>query len=146
MASKSLLSTAFVNKPFQIFLIGALLLGGIYLIGMKMGKDKVEAKIIPLPDNGSGIPAGFNAVWYANNLHRIMTGVHLSGTKDGVFKQVLDLPSKDMLMAVYNQFNALYMKEGHGTLVKWLQDEWYYDWTSGIKDNLINALISLGAK
>jgi hypothetical protein len=138
---------AFQSKPFQIFIIFAIVVAIIYYAGRSAGIKKAEESIVQLPDNGSGIPKGFNPTPYANELYDVMKGLgQLTGTKDKAFRRSLELPTDDMLAAVNNKFNQLYLNRGSGTLIKWLEDEIWYDYFTGIKNKLITRLKSIGAK
>jgi hypothetical protein len=138
---------AFQSKPFQIFIIFAIVVAIIYYAGRSAGLKKAEESVVKLPDNGSGIPKGFDPTPYANELFEVMKGLgQLTGAKDKAFRKTLELPTNDMVAAVNNKFNQLYLSRGSGTLVKWLEDEMWYDYFTGIKDKLITRLKSIGAK
>ena len=106
-----------------------------------------------LPTGGQGIPtvgytpAGQPIAWnpepLVDELHYVMDGLFtLSGTKDAAWNKLIQLPSPDMLTAVYNRFNT---KWGDGsTLTQWLRDEYYYDFTTGVRDQAINKLETAG--
>jgi len=67
----------------------------------------------------------------------------LSGTKDAVWKRLYDLPTDDMVVAVYSAFNQKYFNKGKGTLTQWIRDEWYYDYTTGVKEKALDRLAKL---
>jgi len=91
--------------------------------------------IKPLPTGGAGIPAvGFDqsgkpVAWSAEplaaQLFAAFDGItSLPTTKSAAALALVQLPTKDMLTAVYNTFNQKY---GDGdTLTQWIEDEWLF--------------------
>ena len=62
----------------------------------------------------------------------------LTGTKDDAWLQVANIPTNDMLTSLYNYFNS---KFGNGkTLTQWINDEYYYDILSGVKQKTLQRL------
>jgi hypothetical protein len=127
------------------FYIGlALLVIAIYFYFKGKKDGRLNIKDAPYIHGSEGIPKGFNPNILADEIYTVMNGLFtLTGTKDKTFSKVLGLQTDDMIIAVYNAFNDKYGKEGKGTLTQWVNDEVYYDFTSGIKKQLINKLNSL---
>jgi len=127
-----------------IVVVVVLLLLAIYFAGKRRGKASAEGPQVQYPQGGSQIPSGWSPIPLADELHDVMDGLFtLSGTKNKAFKKVLDLPTDEMKIAVYNAFNQKYFNQGHGTLTQWLRDENYYDYIINYKQQLIDKLISL---
>ena len=122
----------------------------LFVIGLiawhfyRKGKIKAGAYQAQYPTGGTNIPASWNPYPLAQELHDVLDSTFtLSGTKDIVFIKALELATDDMLVAVYNVFNQNYNTDNAGTLTKWLQDEWNYDWVSNKKNELIEKLQKL---
>jgi hypothetical protein len=99
------------------------------------------------PNNGLGIPAGWDASILARKLHDAMKGVFtMTGTKDVAFLELYNLGTDDMFAAVYDTYNQLYMSEGDGTLRQWINDEQWTDFTTGVKDKVNERFERLGLK
>jgi len=107
---------------------------------------------VTLPQGGSGLPVigntstGAPVYWnpaeLSKDLYNAMSGLFtLSGTKDAVWNKLADLPSGDMVTAVYNYFNKNY--GGSDTLTQWIKDEYYYDITGSGREKALNRLSSL---
>jgi len=107
---------------------------------------------IPLPNGGYGLPvtgtdASGNAVLWspdslATELYNVMSGGGtFSGTKDEAWLKLYNLPTADMITHVYNKFNSQY---GAGdSLTTWIDDEYYYDYLSGVKSMVLGKLRGL---
>lgn len=133
----------------QIAILGAS--GYVIYRGVKFLRTRPT--LYPLPQGGQGIPVtgytptGAPIQWnpepLVDELHDVMDGLFtLSGTKDAAWLKLVQLPSNDMVTAVYNRFNQ---KWGDGsTLTQWIRDENYYDFTTGVKDQAINRLTAAG--
>ena len=114
---------------------------------------RLTVQTYTLPQGGAGLPVvgytqgGQPQLWnpepLVDELHNVMDGLFtLSGTKDAAWKKLLELPSNDMVTAVYNRFNV---KHGAGeTLTAWIRQENYYDVLSGVKDAVLNRLATIG--
>lgn len=110
----------------------------------RKGKKTAEGPQIQYPQGGSSIPAGWSPVPLIEQLYSAMDGGStLTGTKDTAWQAVLDLPTDEMIIAVYNGFNQKYYGEGDGTLTQWIRDERWYDYTSGVKSALLKKLLQL---
>ena len=67
-----------------------------------------------------------------------------SGTKDDTFLKLAQLPSDDMVTAVYNYFNTKY---GDGkSLTDWINSEWWTNITGSGKEEALNRLNTLQLK
>ena len=130
---------------------GALIGGGF--LAYRLIK-KIISKPTPaaLPQGGTGLPVtgytstGSPVVWnpapLAKDLYNAMAGLFtLSGTKDEVWRKLAELPSNDMVTAVYNEFNKTY--GGGETLTQWIKDEFWYDVTGSGKDMALQRLGAL---
>ena len=116
-------------------------------------RDRNKPAPIPLPAGGAGIPTtGYNAqgqpiAWspqpLSNELYSAMNGLGtFSGTKDEAWSKLAQLPTPDMVTAVYNDFNNRY---GNGeTLTQWIRNEVYYDYLTGVRDATLAKLALLG--
>jgi hypothetical protein len=116
----------------------------IYFSGKKAGKRTAEGPQVVYPNGGNSIPQGWNPIPLAEELFDAMDGLFtLSGTKTAVWNKLLNLPTDEMIIAVYNAFNQKYFSLGKGTLVQWIRDEIYTDPFSDVKQNLLNKLQTL---
>ena len=105
-----------------------------------------------LPQGGAGLPVvsygsdGKPVYWnprpFSKNLYEVMDGLFtFSGTKDEAFSKFGDLPTNDMVVSVYNDFNSNY---GDGeTLTAWIKGEWFYDITGAGRELALNRLQTL---
>ncbi|ADY51446.1 hypothetical protein Pedsa_0874 [Pseudopedobacter saltans DSM 12145] len=133
-------------KEYKALLIVAILTLGILVFVYYKGKKSGAVNIPDAPyiHGSEGIPTGFNPNVLADILHSAMSGLFtLSGNKDKAWRQLLELSTDDMVIAVYNAFNSKYGKEGKGSLTQWINDEYYYDFTSGIKTKVLTRLRNL---
>lgn len=135
-------------SPVRIGAIGA----GAFLVYKIIQRTTSFIPPAPLPTGGYGIPTvgytpqGTPVAWspepLVDELHNVMSTASLTGTKDAAWQKVIDLPSPDMVAAVYNRFNQ---KWGDGdTLTQWIDDEFYYDYFSGVKDQVLQKLRGQG--
>jgi hypothetical protein len=62
--------------------------------------------------------------------HEDMSGLAWSRDMD-LWREIISLPD-ELLVAVYNYFNALYYPEKDGTMYQWLMDEWGWQDPQGI--------------
>lgn len=126
---------------------GFLALAGLvifYLWAKAAGQKKAlsDLKQAPLPNNGNGIPAGWDPKPVANRVFTVLDGVWTAAaTKEPVFQELYSL-TNDQLTAVYNAFNFLFSSKGKGTLTEWIRDDWNYS-IGGKRDPLIDRLVSL---
>ena len=109
--------------------------------------------VFPLPTGGGGMPivsynpTGEPTYWnpapLSAELFDVMDGLFtLSGTKNDLFLKFAQLPTNDMVVAVYNHFNQNY---GDGeTLTQWINDEYYYSYLEDGKSLALAKLQSLG--
>lgn len=102
---------------------------------------------VTYPHGGKGIPAGFNAKNYAEEAYKQMKGVSLfiNIKRDAVLIQILQLPTDDMFVSVYDVFNQLYMSEGDGTFREWINDE-VLTLGTGLKEKLNQRFDNLNLK
>ena len=119
--------------------------------GVKYLRNRIPAA--QLPAGGAGIPTvgytqtGQAIAWdpkpMSDQLYNAMSGLFTtSGTKDEAWTALIQLPTNDMLTAVYNQFNK---DHGNGTtLTAWIDDEYYYDYFTGVKVQALNKLRGAG--
>lgn len=132
------------NKTIRwglIILTGLVLL---YLYGRSAGKKKAleDLNQEPLPNNGQGIPTGWDPKPVANRLFTVLDGFWTAAaTKEPVFQEAYSL-TNDQLVAVYNSFNGLFGSKGKGTLTEWIRDDWNFS-IGGKRDPLIERLVSL---
>jgi len=129
------------SKVFWI-VIGIIIV--IYLI-YRYIKNTETGPQVQYPHGGSGIPAGWSPDALATELHDVMDGLFtMPVTKNEVWKKLYNLPTIDMMVAVYNAFGQKYFKEGNGTLTDWIRGEVYYVITmaGGIKEALLAKLVS----
>lgn len=92
-----------------------------------LGLRKLFAPTIRPPritgGKGTGIPAGWSPFPLAAQLHNEMEGINWGGLDHRSWITLSDLPTDDMVVAVYKAFNQQYFNEGDGTLTKWITDE-----------------------
>lgn len=108
------------------------------------GKRKAEGPKVTYPQGGSGIPAGWSPEPLVARLYDAMSGLFtFTGTKDAAWRELRDLPSDDMVTAVYDVFNQKYYSESQATLTQWIRDENYFDPLTGVKETTIKRLENL---
>jgi hypothetical protein len=132
--------------------VGAGLLG-FYIFKKIQKGTAMLPPVFPLPTGGGGMPivsynpSGQPTYWnpapISTELFNVMDGLFtLSDEKSAAFLRLAELPTPDMVVAVYNHFNTNY---GEGeTLTQWINDEYYYDWTTDGKSLALAKLSSLG--
>ena len=137
-----------IGKTIIVLSSGALLFFGI----RKIMKRPV---IATLPQGSKGLPvvsytpSGSAVLWnpspLVSKLYDAMHGLFTpSGTKDAVWTELAQLPTDDMLTAVYNEFNK---KFGDGdTLTQWIRDEYWSDITGSGKELALNRLSKANLK
>lgn len=91
----------FSNKWFWIVVISLILILAIYFTGKAAGRRPQ----VKLPDNGSGIPTGWDPGPAAINLHEAMNGW---GTDEDRIFDTLSQLTIDQCAAVYNEYNTRY--------------------------------------
>lgn len=140
MATPLPVRQAFQSRPFQIFIIVAAIIGLVYWFGIKYGRQS-SLQDSPLPNNGSGIPAG----WKPDNLvlegFDVLDGVDWTGPKEAWLLKLLVL-TDDQLTAVYNKFNKAYGKKGN-TMTKWILDD-TFDYLNSNKKEVLSRLGKIG--
>lgn len=110
----------------------------------RQGKKNATGPTVKFEEGTAQLPSGWRPEPLADELHDAMAGLFsFSGTKDKAWYQLYKLPTNDMVRAVYQAFNTKYFKKGSGTLTQWIRDEKYYDYTSGIKEQVLNRLSQL---
>ena len=126
---------------------------GLFFLTRRIIKNFNKPPKFDLPQGGGGIPvvsytpSGVPVQWnpqpLAAKLFDAMDGLFtFSGTKDAAFLQLGELPTNDMVVAVYNQFNQQY---GNGaTLTQWINDELWTDVGGTGKDLALQRLSSIG--
>ena len=107
---------------------------------------------VPLPQGGTGIPVtgytptGQPIAWspegLALELYNAMDGLFTTAeTKSNAWDKLTNLPSNDMVVALYNYFNQKY---GNGdSLTKWINDEYYSSFFDNSKQDALKRLQSL---
>lgn len=136
--------------PLKIVAGGLVIWGGYKAV--KALRSRITPK--PLPNAGQGIPVvgytqtGQPVSWSPAKIvednFSAMTGLGtFSGTKDEAWKEIINLPSADMLTATYNAFNSD-PRSGGETLTQWIDSEYYYDYFSGVKDQVLSKLRGAG--
>jgi len=126
---------------------------GLYFLTRRIVKNFRKPPKFDLPQGGGGIPVvtytptGQPVQWnpqpLAAELFDVMDGLFtLSGTKDATWLKLAQLPSNDMVVAVYNTFNETY---GNGdTLTQWINDEYWTDIGGDGKSLALSRLSSIG--
>jgi hypothetical protein len=134
------------NKTYLYISISVLLF--LVVLGWyfyRQGKKGAQGPKVYIPQGTNSIPMGWNAVALADELKDVMTGLFtMSGTKDKAWRKLAELPTDDMVKAVYSAFNQKYFADGKGTLTQWIRDEKYYDYLSGIRNLALTRLAQLG--
>jgi len=137
-----------IGKTIIVLSSGALIFFGIR-------KLLRRPEFIKLPQGGTGLPVvgygtgGQPVFWnpssLASELFDAMDGLFtLTGTKNAVWLKLAELPSDDMVVSVYNEFNSKY---GDGeTLTDWIRSEYYTDFLGSGKDLALNRLAKLNLK
>lgn len=138
------------DLPFLVK--GAVILGGGFIAYRQIKKIINQPKPVTLPQGGAGLPVVgntttgdpvfWNPAGLSKDLYNVMKGLFtFSGTKDEIFTKLGELPSGDMVTAVYNHFNTNY---GEGeTLTEWIKGEIWYDYFSSGRDLALQRLENL---
>jgi hypothetical protein len=130
------------NTILYVFVF--LLLVAILYYAYRQGKKNAEGPEVHYPNGGNDIPPSWSPVPLVDELYDVMSGLFtFSGTKDVTWTKLKDLPTDDMVAAVYSGFNQKYFGEGKGTLTQWIRDEKNYDWISGVKDATLSRLAKI---
>lgn len=126
------------NAQYGLAIVVGLIV--LYVVVRKLFKKPYTEK--PLPDNGQGIPAGWEPVMRAlvEELHHVLNDWVSGSVKEMTFRKINDETTPDQLTAIYNEFNRLYQKEEGRTLTQWIKDEWLVGGES--RNRLVNRLIS----
>ena len=139
--------TVLTNRPLQLVIIAAALLGFVYWYGRRSITDTQKFDH-PLPNSGSGIPAGWGspqAEGYADRLHAALGLFSNSDSSaEKTITQTLVLTS-DQLTAVYNAYNRKYCTDASSTLTTDLDGGWWNPNTDDEK-SLIAKLKSLNLR
>jgi|GEM_PF-1610906 len=125
-------------------LIAIVVLLLVFLVGKALGKNKAF-KPIKLPDNGQGIPVGWEPQMFAlvTELFKVMDGLFTTSVdKENAWVR-LNVLTNDQITAVYNEFNRQFGKKNKGTLTDWIADE---KWTAigSIQNQLVSRMKSIG--
>jgi hypothetical protein len=132
------------NRPLQIVLIAAALLGVVYWYGRRSRDDKSKYDH-ELPNSGSGIPQNWNPETRAAALNDVMDGLFTpTADKEAEWFTCLQL-TNDQLVAVYSAFNRMYCADDDETLTTWIKSETGAFWGS-VKQQLVNRLVSLNCQ
>ena len=131
---------------------------GVGILGFFIYK-KVKKKlaflppVFPLPTGGGGMPVvsyddkGVPTFWnpapLSTELFDVMDGLFSNEfTKSATWLRLAELPTSDMVVAVYNHFNKNF---GSGeTLTQWINDEYSYNWFDSDKELALAKLKALG--
>lgn len=117
-------------------------IGVITYFGVRKYIKNLPPKVT-YPNGGKGIPVNFDAKGLAQKLHDSMSGWQIVPNEREIYLlQLLNLPTNDMFVAVYDVFNQLYMREGKGTLRQWVNDEY----AVASKSNLLKRFDQLNLK
>lgn len=108
-----------------------IVLGLLYLFGDK--RKTVKVKKYDLPEQGQGIPTGFNPETVASDLFNALKGSDFDDMEIvKALRKFNELTTDDMKVLAYNTFNESYQghdeNEENFTLREWVNDE--YMWTS----------------
>ena len=128
-----------IGLVIMVFLI-------IFLLRRKKRKpEKVDDAVLPpgvAPDAGTN-SANNDAVNVRNtaiSLYNNMKGINFTSNE----LQIIEGLTNQQLVDVYNKFNKLYGKEGHGTLRNWLESELYSPFTIARANRIITRFNILG--
>lgn len=120
----------------------------IALVIYYAGKDKASIKPTPLPhlttwgQNGGLTVSDSEAIRKTTlalfaDLNGFSTGHDLN------LYESLAEQSDTRIVAVYNDFNELYIEEGNGTLKEWVRDDYFYSWELDTVNNLLGRFDTL---
>lgn len=131
-----------LNKYILPIIILAVVVYFIWKNGKKAGLTIIPD--VPYLKDQEILSANFNPNILAEELFNAMDGFFsLSGTKDAAWRKLYELPTNNMVIAVYNAFNQKYGSKGKGSLTQWIADENYYDYLTGMKAKVLNRLQNL---
>jgi hypothetical protein len=110
----------------------------IFFMGKNTGKNKPAPLPIDDPNSNVTDAESFEVRNLSNRLHNEMKGF---GSSDvDVFSEYSNLSDR-LFVAVYNDFNNQYKKDGDGTLLEWIDDEWFFGpRTTLIADNILSRM------
>jgi len=151
-------TNAFAKQPIGVMIGTAVAVGGIGYLGYRIFRKTNGGMPDPkeLPNAGDGIPVvgtgadgkplSWNPTPLAMELHTTMDGFW--GTpknKEVAWAKLNNLPTNDMVVAVYNTFNSIpdVIESKDGTLVNWIRDEVGYLFSTSWKDRVLARLASL---
>ena len=131
-----------LNKMILPVIIVALIIYLIWRNGKKAGLTVIPD--VPYIKDQEIIQSGFNPNILADELFKAMDGLlTASGTKDEAWRKLYELPTDNMVIAVYNAFNQKYGTKGKGSLTQWIEDESWYDYLTGMKSKVLKRLQNL---
>lgn len=108
------------------------------------GKKNASPPKVVYPQGGEGVPAGWSPTPLVTKLYNTMSGFNIDKlSRDQTWIELANLPTDDMVVAVYSVFNQLHFKEGEGTLTEWINDESTLGWPSGPKNLALKRLSQL---
>lgn len=111
----------------------------------RQGKKSATGPKVTFEEGTNAIPAGWNPYPLVAELYDTMAGVFTPpGDKNIAWKKLYELPTGDMVRAVYKAFNEKHFNKGHGTLTQWIRDEVNYAFLSSVKQKTLDRLYSLG--
>lgn len=124
-------------------LVGAGLLVGAGFVGYFVLKKLFAPRGSRRPKitagTAKGLPVGWSPYPLALQLKNEMTGLQWGIAQRKSWVTLAELPTDDMVIAVYEAFNEQYFNLGEGTLTDWIRDE-----TGGMDKQLVlNRLVSL---
>ncbi|MCH7850942.1 MAG: hypothetical protein IH845_04840 [Nanoarchaeota archaeon] len=136
---KTVIGTLFVRNPiFAVVLIGGT--GFLAYLGLrKLFRPGGPRAPQITGGRGAGVPAGWSPYPLASKLKTEMTGLSLF--YPGSWRTLAELPTDDMVIAVYKAFNEQYFNLGDGTLTEWIMAEW--QWAGTTKQQVLTRLRSL---
>lgn len=131
----------------QIYIIAAVLLF-LVILGWyfyRRGKKAATGPDVKFEEGTNALPAGWSPMPLVEELHDVMAGFFTSpGAKNEAWEKLYNLPTGDMIRAVYKAFNEKYFRDGYGTLTQWIRDENHYAYLSSVKQKTLEKLSSLG--
>jgi hypothetical protein len=135
------------NRNLFLVIILAVVGFGVWLYYKGRNAGATFIPDVPYIKGVSALPAGFNPNILADELYAAMNDIFVkSTTKEAVWYRLLNLPTDDMIVLVYNTFNKKYGPKQKGSLTKWIDDEVVYNWGSSYKNQVLVKLRSLNLK
>lgn len=114
-----------------VFQIGGALADGIRnLFGIETEEKPVPPSEVEIDMPNLSETEKQTAKRLAVAAHEDMSGIAWSRDMD-LWREIISLPD-ELLVGVYNYFNALYYPERDGTMYQWLMDEWGWQDPQGI--------------